>query len=73
MKNSNRNNNSYIKIAFILIVLILPVTLFGQGTPLEDALGFTETVNDVPEAPISGLIALGLAVGSFFGYKKIKS
>ena len=72
MKNSNKNYAKYLTLSLILCLMLLPLTSFGQGS-LEDALGFTETVNDVPEAPISGLVALGLAVGSFFGYKKIKS
>jgi hypothetical protein len=71
MKNSNKKYAIYLTIAFVLLFTIAPAVSFGQS--LEDALGFTETVNDVPEAPISGLVALGLAVGSFFGYRKFKS
>ena len=72
MKNFNKNYAKYLTLTLILCLMIFPTVGFGQGS-LEDALGFTETVNDVPEAPISGLVALGLVVGSFFGYKKIKS
>lgn len=40
---------------------------------LEDALGFDETVNDVPEAPIHIFVGFGLLVGSIFGIRKIKN
>ncbi len=71
MKNSSKKYTIYFTLALILCLVIVPVSTYGQS--LEDALGFTETVNDVPEAPISGLVALGLVIGSFFGYRKFKS
>jgi hypothetical protein len=57
---------------FVAVLVIVCTNSYGQ-TSLEDALGFTETVNDVPEAPIHFLVSLFLAVGAFLGIRKIKS
>ena len=59
------------KIAFSLVICLL-FSLSTQAQSLEDALGFTETVNDVPEAPIHLLIPIMLFAGAFLGIKKIK-
>lgn len=39
---------------------------------LNNALGFNNTVNDVPEAPIHFLVGLGMLVGSYLGFRKLK-
>jgi len=54
-----------------LVLISLPFIATGQATlqDLEDAVGFEDDVNDVP---INGLIALGMAVASYLGYKKFK-
>ncbi|NGZ89410.1 hypothetical protein [Psychroflexus maritimus] len=52
----------------LLLLLTLIITqVNAQG--LEQAIGFDDQVNDVP---INGLIALGMAVASYLGYKKFK-
>lgn len=66
----NKNN----LIVLILVVFTLPFIATGQASfsEIESALGFEEQVNDVPESPINGLVALGMAVASYIGYKKLK-
>lgn len=63
MKNINQ---------ILLVIVFLFIFSFTQAQSLEDALGFNETVNDVPEAPINFLIALGVIIGSFIGIKRLK-
>ena len=58
--------------SMIIIILIMMSFNFSFGQSLEDALGFSETVNDVPEAPIHLLISLFLGIGVFLGIKKLK-
>ena len=61
------------KIQFILfIALVLVSTTILQAQTLEDALGFTETVNDVPEASIHLFIPVAMAIAALFGIKKLK-
>ena len=53
-----------------LVLISLPFITTGQTLQdLEGAIGFDDDVNDVP---INGLIALGMAVASYLGYKKFK-
>lgn len=59
-------------IGILILLCLLFTTQISLGQSLEDALGFEETVDDVPEAPIHGLVILGLAAGAVFGYRKIK-
>ena len=42
----------------------------ASSTDLESALGFSETVNDVPEAPIDNLLYATLLVGGILGFRK---
>ena len=47
----------------------------AQAASLDDlngALGFDNTVNDVPEAPIHFLVGLGMLAGSYLGFRKLK-
>ena len=60
------------KVALSLRVAFLLFSISVKAQTLEDALGFTETVNDVPEAPIHLLIPLALFFGAYVGIKKIK-
>ena len=39
---------------------------------LNDALGFEDTVNDVPEAAIQFFIPLALLIGAYLGILKVK-
>ncbi len=71
MKNNSQQGKSYKIALFSLLAILVNTTAFAQS--LEDALGFTETVNDVPEAPISLLIGLAALIGSFIGFRKLKS
>ena len=59
------------KVAFSFLIIFL-VSIQTQAQSLEDALGFTETVNDVPEAPIHFLVPVLLLIGGYLGIKKIK-
>lgn len=52
--------------------MLLLISINTQAQSLEDALGFTETVNDVPEEPIHFSIPLALFIGAYLGIKKIK-
>ncbi len=54
------------------LVAIFLASFHVNAQSLEDALGFTETVNDVPEAPIHLLIPILLFVGTYLGIKKLK-
>ncbi len=44
----------------------------ANAEDLNNALGFNNTVNDVPEAPIHFLVGLGMLVGSYLGFRKLK-
>ena len=67
MKKSNVT-----RFLFVAVLVIVCTNFSYAQASLEDALGFTETVNDVPEAPIHFLVSLFLAVGAFLGIRKIK-
>lgn len=54
------------------VAMLLLISINTQAQSLEDALGFSETVNDVPEAPIHFLIPLALFIAAYLGIKKIK-
>ena len=71
MKKNSQNSKSYKILLFSLFALLISVSTFAQN--LEDALGFTETVNDVPEAPISMFVGLAALIGSYVGIKRLKS
>lgn len=58
------------KYALFLLLTLIIAQVNAQG--LEEAIGFDDNVTDVPETPINGLIALGMAVASYLGYKKFK-
>jgi hypothetical protein len=52
------------------MMVLVAVQVNAQG--LEDAIGFEDTINDAPAAPIHFLIPLAMAVGAFLGIKKLK-
>ncbi|GGE02668.1 hypothetical protein [Psychroflexus salis] len=70
MNNLKNKYPKYFSIAILVCLLITTQLSFGQS--FEDALGFDDSVDDVPQAPISALVTLGLVIGSFFGYRKFK-
>lgn len=57
----------------LLILLVITETTHAQASTedLNDALGFDNSVSDVPEAPIHFLIGLGMLVGTYLGFKKL--
>lgn len=59
-------------IKYTLAVILLLVITQVDAQSLEDAIGFTETVEDAPAAPINMLLGLGLVAGAFFGVKRLK-
>ncbi len=61
-----------IKKVTLSLVAIFLLSFHANAQSLEDALGFSETVNDVPEAPIHLLIPVALAIGGYFGIKELK-
>lgn len=56
----------------LLCTLFVTQLSIGQ-TDLEDALGFSESVNDVPEAPIHIFIGIAALIGAYIGFKKLKN
>ena len=66
-------NRVYIKKIAIVLLLVIAFMPDVNAQSLEDAFGFNDdNVNDVPEAPIHFLVALGLLIGGFIGVKKFK-
>ena len=57
----------YISIGIIVILLFISTEASAQLP------GFDDDVGDEPVAPINGLIAIGLAVGTYFGLTKLKN
>ncbi|PZD77013.1 PID-CTERM protein-sorting domain-containing protein [Mesonia sp. K7] len=64
------------KITRYILALIITVCLgsFVTAQDFSDIPGFPDDVDDsTPSgAPIDGLIALGIAAGAIYGYRKIK-
>lgn len=61
----------YILSITLIICLLMVNTSYAQG--LGDLPGFDPDVDDeAPAASINGLIWLGIAVGSYFGVRKLK-
>lgn len=60
---------------FKKIIITFTLGLFVLATaPLPAQISFDDDVDDeVPGAPIDGLIALGIAAGALYGIKKLKS
>ncbi len=58
------------KYALLIMMVLVAVQVNAQG--LEDAIGFEDTINDAPAAPIHFLIPLAMAVGAFLGIQKLK-
>ena len=58
------------KYALLIMMVLIATQVNAQG--LEDAIGFEDTINDAPAAPIHFLIPLALVVGAFLGIKKLK-
>lgn len=52
--------------------MFLAVSFTAEAQSLEDALGFNDNVQDIPAAPINGLIGIALAAGAYLGFKKLK-
>lgn len=62
----------YIKTVLMLAFLLLAITVDAQiaWPGDEEEPTFDDNVFD---APINGLIGLGLIVGAYFGYRKLKN
>ena len=63
-----KNKNILILIVIGLIFLTSP-EIFAQ---LEDLPGDGIVLDNEPEAPIDGFISIALAVGAYFGVKKLR-
>ena len=58
-----------ITLSSLFFLLLLSAPTFAQDLPPV----FDDSVNDeTPPAPITGLLPLGLAVGAYLGFKKLK-
>ncbi|WP_019036974.1 hypothetical protein [Psychroflexus tropicus] len=57
----------YILLGLLLILLLVSTEASAQLPVFDDDVG------DEPVAPINGLIAMGLAVGGYFGYTKLRN
>ena len=61
----------------ILSRLVITVALFISAIvvqPVQAQISFDDDVEDeVPAAPIDGLLGLGIAAGAWYGIKKLKS
>ena len=74
MKKSMKISKKQIRLLLFFGVLMLTQVSFGQAdsASLEDALGFTETVDDV-EASISMFVGIVALIGSYLGINKLKA
>ncbi|WP_156340219.1 hypothetical protein [Nonlabens sp. YIK11] len=52
----------------MLVITMIDGDLYAQIDLPDDG-----NVDDVPMAPINGLIGIAMAVGSYLGYKKLKN
>lgn len=71
MKFNIKNKTKIILIFLFLLMLFAVVPeLHAQfeGTPLD----FNDDVNDAGTAPINGLVGIALAVGAYFGARKLR-
>ena len=59
-------------VGLLVLISINQVTAQASAGDLSDALGFNETVDDVPEAPIHFLVGFFLAIGTWVGIRKLK-
>lgn len=57
----------------LLILLVITETTHAQASTedLNDALGFDNSVSDVPEAPIHFLIGFAMLIAVYIGYNKL--
>ena len=62
------NKSQYIALVLVLAFILISATSYAQ---LGD-VGFPDDVDDEPVASISGLIALGLAVGGYLGIRQMR-
>ena len=62
------NKSQYIALVLVLAFILISATSYAQ---LGD-IGFPDDVDDEPVASISGLIALGLAVGGYLGIRQTR-
>jgi hypothetical protein len=62
------SNSQYMTLALVLLFIIISTaSSYSQQIPI-----FADDVGDEAVAPISGLIALGLAVGGYLGIRQIR-
>lgn len=57
------------------IVFAVAIFIYGMGIqPAQAQISFDDDVDDeVPAAPIDGLIGLGIAAGTLYGIRKLKA
>lgn len=60
-----------IKTLVLIVVFMMPLYAFATtSTVVHPQIVFDDDVEDVPAAPIDGLIGLGLAAGAYLGLRK---
>jgi len=62
--------SQYLALVLVIAFVLISATSYAQ-VDLPDII-FTDNTNDEPVAPISGLIALGLAVGGYLGIRQTR-
>ena len=62
------NKSQYLALALVIAFVLISATSYAQFGDIE----FPDDVDDEEAAPISGLIALGLAVGGYLGIRQIR-
>jgi hypothetical protein len=62
------NKSQYLALVLAIAFILISATSYAQFGDI----GFPDDVDDEPAAPISGLIALGLAVGGCLGIRQTR-
>ncbi|GAA0752196.1 hypothetical protein [Psychroflexus lacisalsi] len=62
------NKSQYLALVLVIAFILISATSYAQFGDI----GFPDDVDDEPAAPISGLIALGLAVGGCLGIRQTR-
>jgi hypothetical protein len=62
------NKSQYLALVLVIVFVLISASSYAQFGDI----GFPDDVDDEPVAPISGLIALGLAVGGYLGIRQTR-
>jgi len=62
------NKSGYLALVLVIVFVLISASSYAQFGDV----GFPDDVDDEPVASISGLIALGLAVGGYLGIRQTR-